>query len=158
MTVITEIAPPPEAVASNGKAPTRRRYPARVVKFARQLAERGYRPCEIREALSRYGHLPSYHVIALWIDDGYAEAEKLRRRRKPRKRRHGWEVMRARMRELRGAGVSYSNIAKVIRLDFGLDLSEDVVRAVVKGTISEPAARAHLTGERVGRGSQRYRR
>jgi hypothetical protein len=125
--------------------PTAKRYPMRVITFARRLHEQnGWSAHRIRKVLGERGYHPAHSTVIGWIsEDSRAarlERSRLYRRRNGRgihrgpKRIELWEQRLARMREMRRAGLSFRAIAAMAKLDFdGLDLTEDQVRYMLNG-------------------------
>jgi hypothetical protein len=133
---------------------SRRRYPAKVMRFARRLHEEGYRLFEIEAALKRQGYTPSMYTIRRWTHPEVVDYDRARRRRPPRRivRSSGWFIKLARMKQLRDAGCSYASVTIVMNLDFGLSLTSDQVRYMLLGRTSKETMELLLVGERAKRG------
>lgn len=117
-------------------------YPNGVREFARRLGEAGRRPTEIRASLMKRGYTPDLETVTRWADPEYNEARNLRRRRAlnghgQRRRRVGWEVRLARVRELRELGVSYRTIAVIVNHDLGADLTAGRVREIFRDRVAK---------------------
>lgn len=118
-------------------APTARRYPPKVMRYARELWERGRSIEEIRQRVAPYaGATPSWAAVRRWVDDDYAEAIRLKNRLRMRKgTQHcetASEVVAKRVMALRQAGLSFTSIAAVLRLDFGIEVTSEQVRWAVR--------------------------
>lgn len=127
------------------------RYPARVIEFARRLHEDGgYTIPEVIEALSRKGYHPSRSTVILWCRPEVREAHNLKQKAKlyPNRRRQAaagaWWAKHRRMRELRAAGLSFRSIAAVMRLDYGVEITEEQARYLL-GPHGRDRARKVLT-------------
>lgn len=92
---------------------------------------------EIRAYLTRRGQTVSWATVRAWVDPAYAEERRARDRVAQRQRyrqRHGVrpEALKVitevelleRMRQLKGAELSDAAIAKVMRLDYGQELTK----------------------------------
>lgn len=130
-----------------------RMYPPKVTEYARRLYNdgEGRTVNEIRESLRKLGYEPKRDTVRYWVEPGYAEEKRRRARRfnppgpAPRK---AWRRRLERMEDLRAAGLSYTNIARVISLDFHeLDLNTEQVRSVLKGNTRDQHIRALLWPE-----------
>lgn len=128
-------------MSATGQVPARgRRHPMTVVTEARRLHnEGGWNPTEIVDLLARQGITVGRDAVMRWTDPRVAEAARLRS--EERNRMHSASksgrighpssspaFKLARMRALReDAGLGYNAIAKVMRFDFGDDLSRGQV-------------------------------
>lgn len=135
-----------------------RRYPVNAIEFARRLYDDGKTIAEVRAALARHGYYPSHKSVVHWCEPEVREAFNLRRNHKlwprdqRRRRETEWQVKRERMERLREAGLTFSAIAKVINLDFGLELDAEQARGILRGRIGSQATRLLLSGEKLSRG------
>lgn len=118
-------------------------YPVKVQEFARRLYEDGgWRICEIRGALAKRGYFPSQSTVSRWCSPELAEADRIKKRQalyphlKGRKVTLPWEVKLQRMHELRNAGLSFHAVAKVMKLDYGIELDRHQSEAILKGRTS----------------------
>lgn len=125
-------------------------YPPRIQEFARRLYADGEGRSinEIREALKRRGYTPKRETILYWVDEEFKAAH-LHRQRKYRPpgpaRRKGWQLRLERMEELkRDAALSASATARVMKLDFGVDLSRHQVETILAGRCQPKTARRVL--------------
>lgn len=113
------------------------RTKARVI----ELHQSGWKPAEIRDVLRREGYapIPARNTIWAWTNPEKADAGDRRRIRRYREQRverasFQWPGVRTslwkfgRMKALRGLGVSYADIARVMYLDFGDDFTEAQIR------------------------------
>lgn len=112
---------------------TATRYPARCHEFARRLYEDGRTIDEILALLARYGHHPAKSTVVYWCKPEAKRRHALKQRQRlyPAKRQPRgaiWWAKYRRMRELREAGLSHASIAKVIRLDYGDELTGEQIR------------------------------
>lgn len=130
-------------------------YPMRVVEFARRCAEFNYSVNQIQIALAKQGHRPSWSTIKCWVDPEYAEERNIKRRRggPGRSAKRVWRRRRERLEQLRGAGLSFGAIARVINLDYGLTLTAENVRGILTNRLVPPNQRALLEGRRISRGT-----
>jgi hypothetical protein len=122
-------------------------HPIAVVNRARKLADAGWNAAQIARRIPTEfpGIEPAQTTVRRWVDPEYAERQKTRHRVGGSKaRKWGWRRRLDRARDLRSAGLTYSAIAAVMRLDFGLDLSEQQVERLVNERITERGARAVL--------------
>jgi hypothetical protein len=87
-------------------------------------------PTEIVRYLAEQGVIVDRVTVLRWVDPGFAERRRREQRdaAKRRRARVAPTLVLDRMRELRSAGLSFSGIAVVVRLDWGVDLSGDQVR------------------------------
>lgn len=135
-----------------------RRYPVKVVEFARRLHEDGRSITDIQLALGRLGHRPARSTVMFWVDPDYREIHNLRTRLRAyphgrqRQQRKAWWMKRQRMEELRSAGLSFTAVANVMNLDFGLALNHEQARGILNGTLADASTRALLEGKRIRRG------
>lgn len=137
--------------------PQANRYPPKVIRYARELWERGRGIEEIRQTLGRYGPVPSWSTVRRWVDDDYAQAVRLKNRLGARTgRRVPAETvvpfLLRRMTDLRAAGLSFADIAAVLRLDLGLRLTDNQVRYIVRGQTSRESVALLLKGQRARSG------
>lgn len=131
-----------------------RRHPIGVVLEARRLREGEWSPDEIARLFSQRGVLVSARSVRRWTDPAVERADRLSDLRQSRAKaaaRSGRlgrsdatpEFRLARMRALRGLGMSCGSIATVMNFDFGSGLSEHQVRwALETGRYPKRAARA----------------
>jgi hypothetical protein len=139
------------AEKQHGRHKPNPRYEANVREYARRLAaQNGWTAYRIRRALiGRIDPLPSEATIRNWIDPDRYE-EQLRRERKFRpsgvSAKRGWQLRLERMRELReGAELSASATARVMCLDYGLDLNRWQVEDLLNGRVKKHQTfRKHL--------------
>jgi len=120
-----------------------------VVARARELAAAGWNAADIarRIPIEFPGVTPAATTVRRWIDDDYAERQRLREQTGGvQTRRWGWRRRLARIRQLRDADVAFDAIVKLARLDFGLDLSTQQVEKVARGETSDAGARRLLGG------------
>ena len=112
-----------------------------AIATARRMHDAGWAINTIRRYLADRGQNVSWVYVKCWVDDEYREryrAKERRRQRQEYRRRHGVRPAALkvitpvekfdRLRELREAGLSQSDTAKVLRLDFGDDVTEHMVR------------------------------
>lgn len=130
-----------------------RSYPTSTMTRARELHEAGWLCGQIADILdSEIGAKPSEVTIRRWVDPDYAEAQRASQRTGgERTRKWGWRLRLRRALDLRSAGLSYSAIAKLFALDFGLSLSVSQVEAIVKGDCEDRTVKRLLSAEGAGR-------
>lgn len=137
------------------------RYPVRATEFARRLYEGGHEIPAVLEALGRRGYFPSRSTCLYWCSPDAKDAHNARQKARlypaarRRSRELAWWAKFRRMRELRGAGLSYDAVAKVMRLDFGLEfVTADRARRMLGGghALSTESTQALLEGENISRG------
>lgn len=121
------------------------RHKSGVVLRARQLVDMNMSIPLVQRALEReFGCRPAIGTIRTWTDDEYLARRREQWSRAQRDQRRGSaqrEVM-DRMRALREECLSYRAIAAVLRLDTGINLTEEQVRYAFKhGRLSKPAGR-----------------
>lgn len=109
-----------------------RGYPVAVVKRARELYEAGWTNCsELARILAREtGQAPNPTTIRKWVDPDYAEVCRARRQIggiSGPNREKTWQLRLRRVRELRGIGLSFRDIAALISHDFDVSLSTEQV-------------------------------
>jgi hypothetical protein len=87
-------------------------------------------PTEIVRYLAEQGVVVDRVTVLRWVDPGFAERRRREQRDAAKRRRARVAAVPVldRMRELRSAGLSFSGIAIVVLLDWGIDLSADQVR------------------------------
>lgn len=89
---------------------------------------------EIRRVLAERGIVVTNRTIRFWADD--EQSERHRRRGKLHKRQ---KALLTRMRTLRAAGMTHKGVCVVLRVDYGIDVSDDVVQKVlVSGVLTRP--------------------
>jgi hypothetical protein len=96
----------------------------------------GWSPTEIARYMAEHGTLVSVEAIREWVIPGLAEHRRQRQNARTRQRRAGVAppVPRAqtpllnRMRQLRDAGMFFSQIAVLLEVDHGVKLTEGQVR------------------------------
>lgn len=135
-------------MTAHGRHKSNPRYPAKMREFARRAYIKGHSAYRIRKFLLAQGcdPVPSASTLLRWVDDEYRETERLKqlRGRPPGpKRAKLWEVRLDRLRQLRGAGLSFTAIAAVARLDFEIEINPEQVRAIFRGWTSDRTV-AHL--------------
>lgn len=116
--------------------------PAKVGVFAQRLYEQGFNVEHIKKSLARYGYDLREEEIRTWVDPQFARAREVEQRRAAGR----WQEKLDRMQELRRGGLPYTQIAKVMRIDYGISLTGEVVRGIVKGRTSLPRVR-HLLAD-----------
>jgi hypothetical protein len=125
-----------------------RGYPMPVITRARELGAAGWRAAKIRQLLATEfpDHSPTLTTVSRWIDEDYAERQRecCRQGDATMAHRWGWRRRVQRIRELREVGLKFPDVARVLRLDFGLDLSVTQVEKLARSEISESAARRLL--------------
>lgn len=111
---------------------TGNRYPAVYMIRAREMFRAGWTHADIARHLGReFGREPSKHIVGMWVNPSLyrrkLNAQTARRRRQAPVPR--WALVRMRrMAALRDEGLTYSAVALVMRLDFGVELSPETVR------------------------------
>lgn len=125
--------------ASLNGHPKGRRYPQKVVQFARDASARGYTWQMIAAAIEKNGYpAPARWTITNWIDPNVADARRASQRKRTTKRRERkkmWRIVLDRMEELRSLRVSYRSIAAIVNHDFDLALSTDQARYILTGRL-----------------------
>lgn len=125
-----------------GSVPARgKRHPMTVVTRARQLAEAGWKPAEIRRLLERDGTTVSLATVSRWVNpDAHRrwseQAQRWNARRAASRGAAGGAARRnarpefklARLQLLRESGLSCRATAIVLGLDFGDTFSEEQIR------------------------------
>lgn len=102
----------------------------------------GWSIAAIRSYLAARGVHAGWNTVKCWVDPATGEAQRVAQRSRMRikeRERTGTRVPRVmdedgllrRIRALSGAHVPASSIAKVIRLDHGLDIQEHAVRMIL---------------------------
>lgn len=120
-----------------------------VVSRARELADAGWNAADIARRIPNEfpAVTPAATTVRRWIDADYAERQRMREQTGGvQTRRWGWRRRLARIRQLREADVAFDAIAKLIRLDFGLDLSKLQLERIARGECTEFATRRLLGG------------
>lgn len=120
-----------------------KRYPARYHEYARRLyQDGGYTVPEVIEKLAERGVTPARSTVIGWCRPEVRDAHNLKQKRRlypsgrRKQRQLSWWAKARRARDLRDVGISYSAIAKVLALDFSLDLTAEQVRYA----LSDPQA------------------
>lgn len=117
--------------------PRGRRHSMRTVRLARQMYGNGdaWTPKQIQRYLAGEGIDVALYTVRTWVVPGEAEIARRRNLESYYRRQRGGRAsktpMLTRMLELRDAGLSFSAIAKVMRLDHGLDMSTEMARYYV---------------------------
>jgi len=122
---------------------TGRRHPITVVRRAQRLHEGGWTAHAIRRILEQQGVQPppSVSTIRRWLDDGCLERHRARVRNWNRQQAE--DARWRRLVALRALGLSVSDTAKVMTLDFGDPVTEHaVMRSEQAGRWMRPWARA----------------
>lgn len=124
-------------------------YPANVVEFARRMYEAGYSPYRIHKALHGRGWGAAEDTIRCWVDPAYAEARAMKKRNGRgfrQERLRGFNRRLSRLHELRAeVCLSYRAIAALLSHDFeDIEISEEQVRAILNGNLSERKTRRLL--------------
>lgn len=126
----------------------KREYPRKVIEFARRLHDEGFTVTEIRGKLAAYGYTPGWSSVKRWVDDDYSERERMRhaiRYRASAERCTSTDTvlkaMSRRIRDLRGVGLSYDDIAAVLKLDFDVVVSGERIRYACNARNGELAPR-----------------
>jgi hypothetical protein len=118
-----------------------------VVVRACELAEAGWNAAQIARRIPKEftGVAPAETTVRRWVDPDYAERQRTREQvGESKMRRWGWRRRLARVRALRGAGLTHASVAAVMHLDFGLDLTDRQVERLVNEKVTEQGARAAL--------------
>lgn len=136
---------------------TRRRYSMNVVRFARRVYESNGSIEQTRSALLLQGYSPSFKTVARWVDEGYLQRDRERRRRPgrpgPGPRRRAWHDRLARAHELRSIGVSYRSVAAIMNHDFpDLQLTDEQVRYALQGRTRPESIRDLMEGRTLRKG------
>jgi hypothetical protein len=116
-----------------------RQHSSRTVQQARNLASGGWNPRQIARLLTAEGTPVSDTTVQTWIDPDYLKRRRANEARAKAAKRAAAGVSMGRrivnpgtrfqrMRDLRDAGLRYEDVAKVMRLDFGVELDVDQVR------------------------------
>lgn len=125
-----------------------RSYPMPVVTRAREHSEAGWKPGKIALLLKKeFGLTISVVTVRRWVDPDYADRQRRSQDQSEWKNRWGWKRRLRRIRELRDAEITFDAIAKLLRLDFDLDLSKTQVERLARGELSSEATRRLLGGE-----------
>jgi hypothetical protein len=126
----------------------RRGYPMPIITRAREHGAAGWKAAEVRRLIGEEfpDHTPTLTTVSRWIDSDYAERQRecCRHGRATMAHRWGWRRRVRRIRELRDAGLRFPEVVKVLRLDFGLDLTLVQVEKLARGEFGEDFARLVL--------------
>lgn len=135
------------------------RHSSATIAEARELARGGWSAYAIAQILQRRGTRVSEGTVRTWVDPRHAERRRLaQRQRMNQSRARGlgapWmhvdatpEYKAARLRALADAGVGPAHIARVLTLDFGAEVTENMVRnALASGSVPSPWKRAATGG------------
>lgn len=127
-----------------GRDKRHRRHSTKTMKLVRDMAAAGWTPTQIQRYLSSQGVDPPHeNTIARWSSDERQDRVNRRRveARRYRARKRDWHNLSARwcerdwkdrMIELRtDAGLTCSAIARLLRHDLGVDITEEQVRSLV---------------------------
>lgn len=151
----TSVVVPP----APGKDPRSRRYPANIMNLAQRMYANGegWTPTQIRRYFRDHGMtpVPSRTTIELWVKP--EAAEEYRRQRSNRNRITDQSVTEQptdspktrirRMRALREAGLTYTGIAAVMNLDYGISITSETARYLLGQNPSGNTIRKHLAPE-----------
>lgn len=113
------------------QAPWQRRHTMATVTLARTMYGdgEGWTPTEIMRYLHEQGIDVSMQTVRRWVIPGEDERRKAEAAaRRARKRRNANGPLLERMRELRGAGLTFTAVAKVIDLDYGVTITTEQCR------------------------------
>lgn len=105
---------------------TSRRHTTATMRLARTMYGDGdsWSPTQIAAYLADRGILVHPNTVRLWVIPSLAEQHRVRRRKPASK-----TSVLGRVCQLREAGLSYTAIAALLRLDLGLEVNADHVRA-----------------------------
>lgn len=117
------------------------RYPLSLIVEARELAEAGWTPTQIRRFFEQsHGVRPALSSVRGWVDEGWRESQVRWNRRSYERRTRGVAVTplraprseaEARMIELRNThGLSYQAISVVLRVYHGVEWGPEKVRYI----------------------------
>jgi hypothetical protein len=117
-----------------------------VCAYVQRLYDEGFSLEHIQKKLTQFGYALREDTLRTLVDPSYERLMRLQR--EAAERRAVWEEKLARMRELREAGLPYSAVGKVMRLDYGLILDDDSVRRMLQGVVSNRTIARNLTDPR----------
>lgn len=122
-------------------------YPAAAAARARELHAATWEVGAIRRIIGReFGRTPQHETVRCWVDEEFAERRRRsfaeQKRKERRERGVTWLPQMAnldtklhRIRVLHEAGVPCVHIATVMRLDYGIELTEHQVRNHIKNGV-----------------------
>lgn len=119
----------------------KRKHSMATVRLARKLYGDGdaWTPSQIRDYLAEQGIRVHRNTVALWVVPGLDEHHRRQNNDSYRRRRAGQPRLKRsetplldRMLEMRAAGLSFTAVANMMRLDYGLDMTTDTARYYVR--------------------------
>jgi hypothetical protein len=113
-----------------------RRHTSSMMVLARSMYGDGdaWTPTQIAGYLTAQGTPMDRITVRRWVDPVFAEQRRREQRDAARRRRTRVRTgpLLTRMRDLRCAGMPFSSIAIVLRVDWGVDLTPDAVRYYIR--------------------------